>query len=53
MARCFVSYGIDCPDVAQRYIAALEGLPSMRAWMADALAERQYIPWEEPYRDGR
>lgn len=53
MARRFVSYGIECPPVARDYIAALEQLPSMRAWMAEALAEHQYIDWEEPYRDGR
>jgi hypothetical protein len=25
-------------------------LPAMRAWIADALAEKRFIPEEEPYR---
>ncbi len=53
MTRRFVSYGIDCPDVARRYIAAIEALPATRAWLDEAFAERQFIDWEEPYREDR
>jgi glutathione S-transferase len=53
VTRRFVSYGVACPDVAARYVATLDRLPAMRAWLTDALAEREYIDWEEPYRDTR
>ena len=53
MVRRFVSYGIECPQVVRRYIDALEQLPSMRQWMKDALTEREFIDFEEPYRDAR
>ena len=51
VVRRLVSYGIELPEVARRYVAAQEALPAMRAWMADALAEHEFVPWEETYRD--
>jgi glutathione S-transferase len=52
VARRFVSYGVELPDVARRYVGALEALPAMQDWMTDALSEHEFISWEEPYRDG-
>ena len=51
ITRRFVSYGVDCPEVARRYIAAVEALPATRAWLDGAMAEREFIDWEEPYRE--
>ena len=53
VVRRFVSYGVEVPPAAHDYVAAMEALPAMRSWMADALAEREFVSWEEPYRDGR
>jgi len=52
VTRRFISYGVELPDVARRYVGAIEALPAMQAWLADAAAEHDFVPWEEPYRDG-
>jgi glutathione S-transferase len=28
-------------------------LPGVRAWIADALAEHEFVPFDEPYRVAR
>jgi glutathione S-transferase len=53
VTRRFVSYGVACPEVAARYVSTLEDLPAMRAWLTGALAEREFIASEEPFRDRR
>jgi glutathione S-transferase len=53
VVRRFVSYGVALPDVARDYVAAMEELPAMRSWMSEALAEHDFVDWDEPYRDRR
>jgi glutathione S-transferase len=52
VASRFVSYGVELPDVARRYVDALQALPAMQHWMTDALAEHEFLTDDEPYRDG-
>jgi glutathione S-transferase len=52
VVRRFVSYGAELPAAAQEYVATMEALPAMRAWMAGALAEKEFVGWEEGFRDG-
>ena len=53
VVRRFVSYGVALPDVARAYVATMEELPAMRSWMSAALAEHEFVDWDEPYRDSR
>jgi glutathione S-transferase len=53
VVRRFVSYGVDLPEVPRHYVETMEALPVMQAWTADALAEHEFVSWDEPYRDGR
>ena len=43
-------YGLPVPAAVQRYIAAVQALPAMRAWTEAALAERDFLAEDEPYR---
>jgi glutathione S-transferase len=52
VVRRFDSYGVALPDVARQYADTLDELPAMRAWMDAALAEHEFVAWDEPYRDG-
>jgi glutathione S-transferase len=47
------SYGLPVPTAIAGYIDAVFALPGMQAWVADALAERDFIPFDEPYRSAR
>jgi glutathione S-transferase len=51
VVRRFLSYGIKLSGEIERYVATIDSLPAMRAWMAEALAENDYVRFEEPYRD--
>jgi glutathione S-transferase len=44
------SYGLPVSDAAQRYIDRLWTSPGVAAWVADALAEKDFLDFEEPYR---
>ena len=44
------SYGLPLPARAQAWADAVWAAPGVAAWVADALAERDFIPFEEPYR---
>ena len=46
----FVTYDVKVPDVCAAYMNAMQTLPAMREWTEAALAERCFIPEEEPYR---
>ena len=37
------------PDVAD-YMTRLQALPGVKAWIDDAVAEKDFLPFEEPYR---
>jgi len=53
VVRRFLGFSVSVPEVAANYIAAVDALPAMRAWMAAALVERDYVAIDEPYRDRR
>ena len=47
------TYALPVPSVVQRYINHVVAAPAVAAWMADALAERDFIAEDEPYRTQR
>jgi glutathione S-transferase len=51
VVRRFLSFDVELPEAPRAYVAAMDALPSMRRWMADALAEHDYVDEDEPYRD--
>jgi glutathione S-transferase len=53
VVRRFFGFGVTVPEVAARYMAAVDALPAMQAWMKAALAEQEYVAMDEPYRDRR
>jgi len=50
VATRFVTYGVPLPPAAAAYVEAVLGLPAVRAWEADALAEHDFVAFDEPYR---
>ena len=44
----FQSYGVSLDGVADVYCRRLLALPAMRKWAADAVQERERLPWLEP-----
>ena len=50
MAARICTYGLPVSDVARRYIETLWASPGVAAWVADALAEKDFLDFEEPYR---
>jgi glutathione S-transferase len=47
------TYALPVPEVVSDYIARVSALPGVKAWIDDALAERDFLAFEEPYRTGR
>jgi glutathione S-transferase len=47
------TYGLPVPEDIAAYIARVHALPGVQAWIADALAEQDFRPFEEPYRQSR
>ncbi|MDR1967400.1 MAG: glutathione S-transferase family protein [Burkholderiaceae bacterium] len=45
------SYALPVPDDIAAYMQRVCDLPGVAAWVADALAERDFRPFEEPYRN--
>ncbi len=43
-------YGLPLSAAAQAYVQAIEAHPAVQAFVADALAERDFIAEDEPYR---
>jgi glutathione S-transferase len=43
-------YGLPLPRPLQDYAARVWASPGVAAWVADALAERDFLDFEEPYR---
>jgi len=52
VVRRFVTYDVALPEAARRYVATIEALPSMKAWVAEALTEHDFYADDEPYRSG-
>ena len=41
------------PPKAAAYVARVLALPGVQAWVNDALAEKDFLDFEEPYRMAR
>ena len=46
----FVTHGVELPPVAKAYSEAVRSLPSMQAWVQEALGEQEFVDEDEPYR---
>lgn len=46
-------YGLPTTATSAAYIRCVAAAPGVAAWVADALAERDFLDFEEPYRTGR
>lgn len=44
------SYALPLPPAIQAYVDRVTALPSVQAWIKDALAEHDFLSFEEPYR---
>jgi glutathione S-transferase len=44
------TYGLPLPEDVQAYVARVVSLPSVSRWMQEALAEKDFIASQEPYR---
>ncbi|MBU1360697.1 MAG: glutathione S-transferase family protein [Gammaproteobacteria bacterium] len=47
------TYGLPVPPAIADYVERVRALPGVRAWIEGALAEEDFLPFEEPYRLGR
>ena len=47
------SYGLPVPAGVADYMARVWAAPGVREWVADALAEQEFLDFEEPYRRQR
>jgi glutathione S-transferase len=47
------SYALPLPPAIQAYVDRVTALPSVQAWIAGALAEHDFLDFEEPYRVAR
>jgi glutathione S-transferase len=48
-----LTYGLPVGDTARAYVERVKATPAVAAWIADALAEQDFLDFEEPYRQGR
>ncbi|MBI1906935.1 MAG: glutathione S-transferase [Rhodocyclales bacterium] len=44
------TYGVPVPPDIAAYVQRVRELPGVAAWITDALAEHDFLPFEEPYR---
>ena len=47
------TYGVAVPDEIAAYMARVQALPGVAAWVTQALAEQDFLDFEEPYRQHR
>ena len=47
------TYGLPVPAQITAYIERVQALPGVKAWIDDALAEKDFLQFEEPYRKAR
>ena len=47
------TYALPVPADVEAYINRLVALPGVAAWMTDALAEQDFVAFDEPYRLSR
>jgi glutathione S-transferase len=48
-----LTYGVPVPAEISAYMARVQALPGVAAWVKDALAEQDFLDFEEPYRQHR
>ncbi|MNY60049.1 hypothetical protein D3C86_1965560 [compost metagenome] len=44
------SYALRLPPQVAAYVQRVRALPGVKAWIDDALAEKDFLDFEEPYR---
>ncbi len=44
------AYGLPVPAAIAAYVDRVRALPGVQAWISDALAEKDFLDFEEPYR---
>lgn len=44
------TYGLPVPAPIQAYVDRVRALPGVKAWIEEALAEKDFLDFEEPYR---
>ena len=47
------TYGLPVPATVAAYMARVKTAPGVAAWIDEALAEQEYLDFEEPYRTAR
>jgi glutathione S-transferase len=47
------TYALPMPAEISAYVARIIALPGVKAWIDAALAEKDFLDFEEPYRLGR
>jgi glutathione S-transferase len=47
------TYGLPVTDTVADYVERVCALPGVQAWVSGALAEQEFLDFEEPYRKGR
>lgn len=50
VVKRIVTYALPVPPAVAAYVDRVQALPSVQAWTKDALAERDFLAFEEPYR---
>lgn len=53
VASRFKTYGVKLPAPAQQWCDTIQSTDAMRRWSEAALAERRFLPEDEPYRIAR
>ena len=49
----FATYALPVPPAAAGYLERMRASPGVAAWVRDALAEKDFLQFEEPYRQSR
>ena len=53
VVKRIVTYALPVPPAIQAYVDRVQALPSVAAWTKDALAEHDFLAFEESYRTSR
>jgi glutathione S-transferase len=53
VVKRIVTYGLPVPAVVAAYVERVQALPAVVAWTEAALAEQDFLPFEEAYRTKR
>jgi glutathione S-transferase len=51
VVRRFLAFNVPLPEVAARYVAAVDQLPAMREWVEKGLREHDFVEMDEPFRE--